>query len=121
MIAVSAGIIFARLAMIQELNPFFWGTMAIAVYAGPPFLLISRGAGLMDAPMIWLSSFIGLFVLFIAQAVVAHRKRFAGRSAPTKTKARGKKKSARPRDTNPRAPQPERTPPPPPFQPPEEW
>jgi hypothetical protein len=79
MLAASSAVIFARLAMIQDLNPFLWGALAIVVYAGAPMYMISRGAGLMDAPWVWASSFGGLFVLFILQAVVASRKRHRGR------------------------------------------
>jgi hypothetical protein len=75
-IACSAAVIFARLAMIQDLNPFLWGFLAVLVYAGAPvYVVYGRGAGLMEAPWIWASSFGGLFVLFIIQAVVAAIKR----------------------------------------------
>ena len=90
MIAVSVAIIFARLALMQELNPFLWGALAVGVYVGAPGYMIYRGASWMDAPWVWLSSFGGLFLLFIAQTVLAERKRHQGRSAP-------KQKSTRPR------------------------
>ena len=91
-IAVSAVLIFARLAMMQELNPLLWGTLALVVYAGAPALLLYRGAGLMDMPWVWISSFGGLFVLFVVQCVVAERKRYRNRGG-----AQGKAKKARPR------------------------
>lgn len=76
MIAVSAMIIFAVFAQIQDLNPFLWGLLALVVYAGPPAYLVSvQGAGLMDAHWVWLSSFGGLFVLFIVQSIAAAVKR----------------------------------------------
>ena len=78
-IAASAAFIFARLAMMQELNPLMWGALALVIYAGAPAFVIWRGAGLMDAPWVWASSFGGLFVLFIAQALVAARQRHRGR------------------------------------------
>jgi hypothetical protein len=78
-IAVSAALIFARLALMQELNPFLWGALAVIVYAALPLTMIKRGAGLMDAPMVWLSSFLGLFVLFIVQCILAERKRYRNR------------------------------------------
>jgi hypothetical protein len=37
--------------------------------------MIWRGAGWMDAPWVWLSSFGGLFALFVAQAIVAAIRR----------------------------------------------
>jgi hypothetical protein len=96
-IAVSAGVIFARLAMIQELNPFLWGFLALTVYAGVPYLMLHRGA---DWASIWASSFVGLFVLFIVQSVVAARQRYRGRGGPgvakgstAKSKQKGKGKA----------------------------
>lgn len=86
MIAVSAGLIFARLAMAQDLNPFLWGFLGIAVYIAAPAYMISRGASWMDAGWVWLSSFGGLFVLFVVQSVAAERKRQRGRSAVKKPK-----------------------------------
>jgi hypothetical protein len=80
MIAVSAAVIFAKLADVQELNPVVWGTLALIVYAGAPAFMIYRGASWMEAPWVWISSFGGLFVLFIAQSVVAARERRRGRS-----------------------------------------
>lgn len=74
-IACSAGVVFARLAMMQDLNPFFWGFLAILVYAGAPLYMISQGASWIDAPWVWLSSFIGLFVLFVIQSIVAANQR----------------------------------------------
>ena len=73
--AASAGIIFAKFADMQELNPFFWGLLAVVVYAGAPAWMIYRGAGWMDSPWIWASSFVGLFVLFVVQSVVAANRR----------------------------------------------
>jgi hypothetical protein len=74
-LAFSACLIFAKLAIMQDLNPFLWGFLAVAVYAGAPAYMIWRGATWMDAPWVWLSSFGGLFVLFIAQSVAAAIKR----------------------------------------------
>src|SRR5258707_15839031 len=42
-IAVSSALIFVRLAMMQDLNPFLWGALAVAVYTGPPLFMIYRG------------------------------------------------------------------------------
>jgi hypothetical protein len=78
-IAVSAAVIFARLAMMQDLNPLLWGVLAVVVYAGPPVYMIRRGAGWIDAPWVWISSFVGLFLLFVIQSVVAERRRYQGR------------------------------------------
>ena len=78
-IAGSAGVIFAKFADMQDLNPFFWGLLAVLVYAGAPALMIYRGAGLMDSPWIWASSFGGLFVLFVVQSLVAANKRRGNR------------------------------------------
>ena len=78
-IAGSAGIIFAKFADMQDLNPFFWGFLAMLVYAGAPALMIYRGAGWMDSPWIWASSFGGLFVLFVVQSLVAANKRRGNR------------------------------------------
>jgi hypothetical protein len=74
-IAVSAAVIFAKFAQIQDLNPLPWGAMALVVYAGAPAFMIWRGAGVLDAPWIWISSFGGLFVLFVVQSIVAARAR----------------------------------------------
>lgn len=91
--AAAVALIFARLAMMQELNPFLWGFLAVAVYAGAPLYMIRRGASWMDAPWVWASSFFGLFVLFIAQSVIAERKRYRGRGGPqAKPKPKKKKK-----------------------------
>lgn len=79
MIAGSAGIIFAKTADMQDLNPFLWGLLAIVVYAAAPAWMIYRGAGWADAPWIWASSFGGLFVLFVVQSVVAGLKRRGNR------------------------------------------
>lgn len=95
-IACSAAVIFARLALMQDLNPFLWGFLAVLVYAGAPSYMIWRGAGWMDAPWVWISSFGGLFVLFVVQSVAAAIKRQRGR-APAKEKARRKRSSKRPR------------------------
>ena len=81
-LAGSAALIFARLAMMQELNPILWGGLAIVVYAAAPMIMIQRGATWYDAPWVWASSFIGLFVLFVVQSVVGSRKRFRGRGGP---------------------------------------
>jgi len=75
MIAFSACLIFARLAVMQELNPFLWGTLALLIYVGAPLFMIWRGASWMDAPWVWASSFGGLFVLFILQSIVAANQR----------------------------------------------
>ena len=82
-IACSAGLIFARLAQAQDLNPFLWGFLGVAIYVAAPGYMIWRGAGWMDAAWVWLSSFGGLFVLFIAQSIIAAIKRQRGR-APAK-------------------------------------
>jgi hypothetical protein len=75
-IAGSAMLIFAKLAQIQDLNPFLWGFLAFVVYAGAPaYLVFVRKAGLMDAPIVWISSFGGLFGLFIVQSIVAEWKK----------------------------------------------
>ena len=80
-LACSAVVIFARLALMQELNPFFWGTMAMLVYVGAPaYMILVRKASIWDAPLVWISSFGGLFVLFIVQTIVAERKRRSNRS-----------------------------------------
>ena len=92
-IAVSSAVIFARLAMMQELNPLLWGSLAVAVYIGPPMYMIYRGASWMDAPMVWASSFIGLFLLFAAQTFLAERNRYRNRGgAPAKGKVKKKRK-----------------------------
>lgn len=79
MLAASAAFIFARLAMMQELNPVLWGALALVIYAGAPAFMIWRGAGWMDAPWVWLSSFGGLFALLVAQCLVAAGSRHRGR------------------------------------------
>jgi hypothetical protein len=78
-IASSAALIFARLAMMQDLNPLLWGFLAVLVYVGAPLYMIARGAGWMDAPWVWASSFGGLFVLFVIQSVVAANRRHRNR------------------------------------------
>lgn len=78
-IACSAAVVFARLAMMQELNPFLWGSLALVVYAGAPLSMIAHGAGWMDAPWVWMSSFVGLFVLFVIQSIVAANRRRGNR------------------------------------------
>jgi hypothetical protein len=88
-IACSAGLIFARLGQAQDLNPFLWGFLGIAVYAAAPGYMIWRGAGWMDAGWVWLSSFGGLFVLFLVQSIVAAIKRQRGR-APAKRPRTGR-------------------------------
>ncbi len=77
--AASAGVIFAKFADMQDLNPFLWGILAVGVYAGAPAWMIYRGAGLMDSPWIWASSFLGLFVLFVVQSIVAANRRRGNR------------------------------------------
>lgn len=93
-IACAAAVVFARLAMMQELNPFFWGILAIVVYAGAPGYMIWRGAGWMDAPWVWASSFGGLFVLFVVQSIVAaiKRDRARGPAPSVKGRSRGPRK-----------------------------
>jgi hypothetical protein len=97
-IALSSCLIFARLAMMQELNPFLWGFLAIVAYAAPPVWMIYHGASWMDAPMVWASSFGALFALFVAQCVVAERKRYRNRGGPpggvkkVRPKAKGTKR-----------------------------
>jgi hypothetical protein len=86
--ATSAALIFARLAMMQELNPWLWGFLAVVVYAGAPGYMIWRGASWMDAPLVWISSLGGLLVLFIVQAVVAGVRRQRNRSPQKKKKKR---------------------------------
>ena len=78
-IACSSAQIFARLAEMQDLNPFLWGFLAMVVYAGAPAYLIWRGASVMDLPIVWISSFGGLFVLLIVQAIVAAKRRKGNR------------------------------------------
>ena len=78
-IAGSAGVIFAKTADMQDLNPFFWGLLAVVVYAAAPAVMIYRGAALMDAPWIWASSFGALAVLFVVQSVLAGLKRRGNR------------------------------------------
>jgi hypothetical protein len=78
-IACSAAVIFARLAVMQELNPFLWGFLAIVVYAGAPLYMIWRGATWWDAHWVWASSFGGLFVLFVIQSIVAANVRHRNR------------------------------------------
>jgi hypothetical protein len=73
--ATASGLIFAGFARVQELNPFLWGLLGIVVYAATPMLMIWRGASWMDAPLVWISSLGGLFVLFVVQSVVAARAR----------------------------------------------
>ena len=72
-IAGSVGIIFSRLALMQDLNPFLWGFLGVAVYAGAPALMIYRGATWYDAPWVWASSFGGLFVLLVIQSISVAR------------------------------------------------
>ena len=74
-IAGSAAVVFARLALMQDLNPFLWGFLALVVYAGAPIYMIWRGARWLDAPWVWASSFGGLFVLFIIQCIAAANQR----------------------------------------------
>jgi hypothetical protein len=74
-LAFSATLIFARLALMQDLNPFFWGALALIVYAGAPLFMIWQGVGWMNAPWVWASSFGGLFVLFVIQSIVAANRR----------------------------------------------
>ena len=78
-LASSAAVIFARLAMMQDLNPFLWGFLAVVVYVGAPLYMIGRGAGWMDAPWVWASSFGGLFVLLVIQSIVAANRRHRNR------------------------------------------
>ncbi len=73
--ACSSALIFARLAEMQDLNPFLWGFLAMVVYAGAPGYLLWRGASVMDAPIVWISSFGGLLVLLVAQSIVAASRR----------------------------------------------
>ena len=78
-LACSAALVFARLAQVQELNPFLWGFLALVVYAGAPAYMIWRGASWMDAPVVWISSLGGLFGLFVVQAIVAGYRRHRNR------------------------------------------
>ncbi len=78
-IACSAAVIFARLALIQDLNPFLWGFLAVVVYAGAPTYMIYHGVRWLDAGWVWLSSFGGLFALFVVQCIVAANSRGRGR------------------------------------------
>ena len=41
--------------------------------------MIYRGATWFDAPWVWASSFGGLFILFVIQAIVASRRRYRDR------------------------------------------
>ena len=77
--ACSSALIFARLADMQDLNPFVWGILAMVVYAGAPSYFIWRGASVMDAPIVWISSFGGLFVLLVVQSIVAAIRRRGNR------------------------------------------
>jgi hypothetical protein len=77
--AASAGIVFAKLATIQDLNPFLWGLLALVVYAGAPAYMIWRGASWMEAPFVWISSLGGLVVLFVIQSIIAAARRHRGR------------------------------------------
>jgi hypothetical protein len=97
MIAGAAVLIFAKLAMMQDLNPFVWGFLAMAVYAGAPaYFIFVRKASIWEAPLVWISSFGGLFVLFIVQSIVAERKRWQGRAGGQgKGKGKGRGKSRR--------------------------
>ena len=47
----------------------------MVVYAAAPSDLLWRGASVMDAPIVRLSSFGGLFVLLVVQSVVAAIRR----------------------------------------------
>lgn len=77
--AAASGIIFAKFADMQELNPFLWGLLGVLAFAGPPSILLYRGAGWNDLPLVWGSPFIALFLLFIVQSLIAARKRFSNR------------------------------------------
>lgn len=90
-IAVSAAVVFARFAMMQELNPFLWGALAVACYVTAPLLMIRRGAGWIDAPWVWLSSFGALAVLFAIQCVVGERQRYRNRGGAAGTTTPRKK------------------------------
>jgi hypothetical protein len=91
-IACSAVVIFAKLALVQDLNPILWGLLAMIVYAGAPaYLIMVRKASIWDAPLVWISSFGGLFVLFVIQSIVAARKRSSTRSGGVR-KGKGKAK-----------------------------
>ena len=62
--------------MIQDLNPALWGPLALLVDAGAPGDLIGPGPGWRaGCSWVWLSSFGGLFVLFLAQCVAASCRR----------------------------------------------
>jgi hypothetical protein len=78
-LASSSAVIFARLAMMQDLNPFLWGSLAVIIYVGAPLYMIGRGASWMDAPWVWASSFGGLFVLLVIQSIVAANRRHRNR------------------------------------------
>jgi hypothetical protein len=91
-LAVSSALIFSRLAIMQDLNPFLWGFLGLAAYAGPPVYMIWRGASWIDAPWVWISSFVALFLLFVAQSILAERKRYRGRGG---TPSVGKKAGAK--------------------------
>jgi hypothetical protein len=60
LIACSSALIFARLAGTQDPNPLLWDFLAMVVYAGAPCYLIWRGASVMDAPIVRISSFGGV-------------------------------------------------------------
>ena len=79
-IACSSALIFARLAEMQDLNPFVWGFLAMG--------RLRRGAELHDLAggerdgrllIVWISSFGGLFVLLIVQSIVAAMRRRGNR------------------------------------------
>jgi hypothetical protein len=65
----------------------------VAVYTGPPLFMIYRGVTWLDAPWVWASSFIGLFLLFVAQTIVAERKRYRNRGPAAKGKGKKRKRA----------------------------
>jgi len=77
--AALSGVAFARLAMIQDLNPFLWGVLAVLVYLGLPGSYLWRGFTIDELPWVWISSLIGLVVLFIVQSVIAAVVRYRSR------------------------------------------
>ncbi len=79
LIACSSALIFARLAGTQNPNPLLWDFLAMVVYAGAPCYLIWRGASVMDAPIVRISSFGGAYVLLVDQSIVAAIRRRGSR------------------------------------------
>ena len=78
-IACSVAVIFARLALMQDLNPVFWGDRGRHHLRRGALVHDLARCGWTDAPWVWASSFGGLFVLFIIQAILAANRRHRNR------------------------------------------